>query len=176
MAEELINAIENADEIFLQPLYDLSEAFAKDIQASFFWPFFPKFITVFGTTLLKVKDHPEVVQAGYTALTNIVRLIMRNVDQENEGQNDIKSLEVLTISLDGLMQNNKGLPVHSQKLCASALGQIIRRSKTKTSCIEVSFHLHMYIKPNFPYELTFENRPRVSPTFQTLQWTCSRGP
>ena len=142
MAEELINAIENADEIFLQPLYDLSEAFAKDIQASFFWPFFPKFITVFGTTLLKVKDHPEVVQAGYTALTNIVRLIMRNVDQENEGQNDIKSLEVLTISLDGLMQNNKGLPVHSQKLCASALGQIIRRSKTKKSCIEVNFHLH----------------------------------
>ena len=140
MAEELINAIENADEIFLQPLYDLSEAFAKDIQASFFWPFFPKFITVFGTTLLKVKDHPEVVQAGYTALTNIVRLIMRNVDQENEGQNDIKSLEVLTISLDGLMQNNKGLPVHSQKLCASALGQIIRRSKTKTSCIEVNLH------------------------------------
>ena len=136
----MINAIENADEIFLQPLYDLSEAFAKDIQTSFFWPFFPKFITVFGTTLLKVKDHPEVVQAGYTALTNIVRLIMRNVDQENEGQNDIKSLEVLKISLDGLMQNNKGLPVHSQKLCASALGQIIRRSKTKTSCIEVNLH------------------------------------
>ena len=34
--------------------------------------------------MLKVKDHPEVVQSGYTALTNIVRLIMRNVDQENE--------------------------------------------------------------------------------------------
>ena len=76
-----MNAIENGDEIFLQPLYDLTEAFAKDIQASLFWPYFPKFLTVFGTTLLNVKDYPEVVQAGYTALSNIVRLVMRNADQ-----------------------------------------------------------------------------------------------
>ena len=133
--EKLVEAIENADEIFLQPLYDLTEAFAKDIQAALFWPYFKDFLEVFGKTLLNVKDNPEVVQSGYTALNNIVRLILRNTDQE---QSDIKSLDVLKISLDGLMKSNKGLPAHSQKLCASALGQIIRRSKTKKSCIEVS--------------------------------------
>ena len=161
IAEKLINAIENADEIFLQPLYDLTEAFAKDIQATLFWPYFDKFLSVFGTTLLNVKDYPEVVQSGYTALSNIVRLVLRNADQD---QSEIKSFDILKISLEGLMKTNKGLPGHSQKLCASALGQIIRRSRTKTSCIEVKFSFDLYnckksvkLQMDFKYLLIISN-------------------
>lgn len=121
--DKLIQGIEEADEIYLEPLYDMSAAFAVDLQSKYFWPFFSRFAESFGTTLLKVKDNPEVVQAGYTALSQMIRMLLRSADQ---GGDSLTSLDLLQSSLNGLMKA-KGLPVHSQKLAASALGQIIRR-------------------------------------------------
>ena len=128
---ELLKHIDEGEEIFLEPLFDLSAAFANDIQGKHFWPYYPEFVDSFGGAFLKIKDNPENIQAGYVALAQMVRMIMRSVDQE---ENEIKSLEVLQISLNGLTKEKK-LPVHSYKLCASAFGQIIRRSKTKVECI-----------------------------------------
>ena len=88
---------------------------------------------IFGAALLKIKENPEIVQAGYTALSNILRLILRQSDQDNE---EMKSFAILEICINGLMQGNKNLPHYSQKLCASAVGQIIRRSKEKAKCVQ----------------------------------------
>ena len=88
-----------------------------------------------GESLLRVKESPEIVKAGYTAISQIVGMIMRITDQDN---GMMSSLEVLQTCLNCLMKDGKSLPQHSHKLCASALGQIIRRSKTKESCIEVN--------------------------------------
>ena len=154
LAQKLIKHLNEGNELFLEPLYDLSAAFANDIQGQYFWPYFDQFIEAFGTSFLAIKETPEIIQSGYTALTQIIRMVMRSVDQkendfceektrENEGapaNNQIiiiKSLEVLKLCLNGLMKNEKGtLPAHTHKLCASAFGQIIRRSKTKIECIE----------------------------------------
>ena len=153
LAQKLIKHLNEGNELFLEPLYDLSAAFANDIQGQYFWPYFGQFIEAFGTSFLAIKETPEIIQSGYTALTQIIRMVMRSVDQkendfceektrENGGaaQNQIiiiKSLEVLKLCLNGLMKNEKGtLPAHTHKLCASAFGQIIRRSKTKIECIE----------------------------------------
>ena len=133
MAQKLIKHLNEGDELFLEPLYDLSAAFANDIQSQYFWPYFGQFIEAFGTSFLAIKETPEIIQSGYTALTQIIRMVMRSVDQE---QNEIKSLDVLKLSLNGLMKEKGTLPAHTHKLCASAFGQIIRRSKTKIACIE----------------------------------------
>ena len=133
MAQKLIQHLNEGNELFLEPLYDLSAAFANDIQSQYFWPYFGQFIEAFGTSFLAITETPEIIQSGYTALTQIIRMVMRSVDQE---QNEIKSLEVLKLSLNGLMKEKTTLPAHTHKLCASAFGQIIRRSKTKIECIE----------------------------------------
>ena len=133
MAQKLIQHLNDGNELFLEPLYDLSAAFANDIQSQYFWPYFGQFIEAFGTSFLAITETPEIIQSGYTALTQIIRMVMRSVDQE---QNEINSLEVLKLSLNGLMKEKGTLPAHTHKLCASAFGQIIRRSKTKIECIE----------------------------------------
>lgn len=134
LAEQLVTCILEGDEIFLEPLFDLSAAFAVDIQPKHFWPFFPKFIGAFGSSLLRIKDFPEVVQAGYTALSQIIRMLLRAADASEE---QISSLELLKASVEGLMKDQKGLPNYCHKLAGSTLGQILRRSQHKGECIKV---------------------------------------
>ena len=58
---------------------DLSAAFANDIQGKHFWPYYPEFVDSFGGAFLKIKYNPENIQAGYVALAQMVRMIMRSV-------------------------------------------------------------------------------------------------
>ncbi len=126
--------METGDETCLQPLYDLTEALSLDLQWKLFWPLYnQRFIQVFGATLLQVKDNPDVVKAGYTALSNIISRLLVGREDDKEG---MTCLAILKTSLEGLLQGGKGLPNHAQRLCSSALAQIIRRSKAKKECIE----------------------------------------
>ena len=134
LASKLSENLDNGDELFLEPLYDLTAAFAVDIQPEYFGPFFPDLMKSMADSFLRVKESPDIVQAGYTAISQILRMIMRITDNDN----GMTSLEVLQTCLNSLMREKSSLPQHSHKLCASALGQIIRRSKTKDKCIEVT--------------------------------------
>ena len=139
LAAKLVEYLDMGEELFLKELYDLTANFAVDIQSEYFIPFFPALMKSIGESLLRVKESPEIVKAGYTAISQIVGMIMRITDQDN---GMMSSLEVLQTCLNCLMKDGKSLPQHSHKLCASALGQIIRRSKTKESCIEVNGTSH----------------------------------
>ena len=140
LADTLIEHITEGDQLFLEPLYDLAAHFAIDIQGQNFWPYFGKMVQAFGTSFPKIKgsdgDNSEpvrIIRSGYVALTTIIRMMMRYVDQ-NE---DIKSLEVMQLSLNGITRDTKGLlPSEQHALCGSALGQIIRRSKTQDECVK----------------------------------------
>ena len=139
LAAKLVEYLDNGEELFLDALYKLTAAFAVDIQPEYFSPFFPALMKSMADSFLRVKESPEIVKAGYTAISTILIMIMRITDKEN---GTMTSLEVLQTCLNCLMKDGKSLPQHSHKLCASALGQIIRRSKTKESCIEVNGTSH----------------------------------
>lgn len=68
--------MEIGEELFLEPLYDLTWSLAQDLQAEIFWPYFESFCNILGTTLLQVKENPGVVQAGYKSLYNIIGLLL----------------------------------------------------------------------------------------------------
>ncbi len=67
----LVAAIKEGDEMCLEAFYDLTSAFAVDLQASRFGPFYEEFIQAFGSSFQEIKSSPDVLQAGYTALSQV---------------------------------------------------------------------------------------------------------
>ncbi len=68
----LVEAIKNGSELSMQPFYDLVSAFAVDLQAKHFGPYFKEFVGAFGVSFKEIKNGPEILQAGYLALSQVM--------------------------------------------------------------------------------------------------------